>query len=149
MAVRLLSQEDGGINSNNKLVSRSRAFSDLDLAFANKPNGEIYKKIDAAAVKQSVKNLVLTNYYEKPFQPYFGTNIRDMLFELADDITSLEIKSSIAEAIEVYEPRAIVSDIIIDTNQIDTHNSLGVSIIFRIVNSNDTVQFKITLARLR
>ena len=149
MAVRLLSQEDGGINSNNKLVSRSRAFSDLDLAFANKPNGEIYKKIDAAAVKQSVKNLVLTNYYEKPFQPYFGTNIRDMLFELADDITSLEIKSSIAEAIEIYEPRAIVSDIIIDTNQIDTHNSLGVSIIFRIVNSNDTVQFKITLARLR
>lgn len=149
MAVRLLSQEDGGINSNNKLVSRSRAFSDLDLAFANKPNGEIYKKIDAAAVKQSVKNLVLTNYYEKPFQPYFGTNIRDMLFELADDITSLEIKSNIAEAIEVYEPRAIVSDIIIDTNQIETNNSLGVSIIFRIVNSNDTVQFKITLARLR
>jgi phage baseplate assembly protein W len=149
MAVRLLSQEDGGINTNSKLVSRSRAFSDLDLTFANKPNGEIYKKIDAAAVKQSVKNLVLTNYYEKPFQPYFGTNIRDMLFELADDITSLEIKSNIAEAIEVYEPRAIVSDIIIDTNQIETHNSLGVSIIFRIVNSNDTVQFKITLARLR
>lgn len=149
MAVRLLSQEDGGINTNSKLVSRSRAFSDLDLTFANKPNGEIYKKIDAAAVKQSVKNLVLTNYYEKPFQPYFGTNIRDMLFELADDITSLEIKSNIAEAIEVYEPRAIVSDIIIDTNQIETNNSLGVSIIFRIVNSNDTVQFKITLARLR
>ena len=93
MAVRLLSQEDGGLNTNNKLVSRSRGFSDLDLLFANKPNGEIYKKIDAAAVKQSVKNLVLTNYYEKPFQPYFGTNIRDMLFELADDITSLEIKS--------------------------------------------------------
>lgn len=149
MAVRLLSQEDGGINTNSKLVSRSRAFSDLDLTFANKPNGEIYKKIDAAAVKQSVKNLVLTNYYEKPFQPYFGTNIRDMLFELADDITSLEIKSNIAEAIEVYEPRAIVSDIIIDTNQIETNNSLGVSIIFRVVNSNDTVQFKITLARLR
>jgi len=149
MAVRLLSQEDGGLNTNNKLVSRSRGFSDLDLLFANKPNGEIYKKIDAAAVKQSVKNLVLTNYYEKPFQPYFGTNIRDMLFELADDITSLEIKSSIAEAIEIYEPRAIVSDIIIDTNQIETHNSLGVSIIFKIVNSNETIQFKTTLARLR
>lgn len=146
---RVLSQEDGRLNQSSVITSRTRIYSDLDLTFTAKPNGEIYKKVDAAAVKQAIKNLILTNYYEKPFEPYFGTNIREMLFELADDLTSLDIKRSIKSAIETYEPRAIVQDVIVDFKDVDSTNAIGVSIIFQIINSNQIVQFNTTLVRLR
>lgn len=146
---RVLSQEDGKLNQSSVVTSRTRIYSDLDLTFTAKPNGEIYKKVDAAAVKQAIKNLILTNYYEKPFEPYFGTNIREMLFELADDLTSLDIKRSIKSAIETYEPRAIVQDVIVDFKDIDSTNAIGVSIIFQVINSNQIVQFNTTLVRLR
>jgi len=146
---RVLSQEDGKLNQSSVVTSRTRIYSDLDLTFTAKPNGEIYKKVDAAAVKQAIKNLILTNYYEKPFEPYFGTNIREMLFELADDLTSLDIKRSIKSAIETYEPRAIVQDVIVDFKDVDSTNAIGVSIIFQVINSNQIVQFNTTLVRLR
>ena len=59
---RVLSQEDGKLNQSSVVTSRTRIYSDLDLTFTAKPNGEIYKKVDAAAVKQAIKNLILTNY---------------------------------------------------------------------------------------
>ena len=147
--VRVLSREDGKLSQSTIISSRNRLYSDLDLTFTAKTNGELYKKLDAAAVKQAVKNLILTNYYEKPFEPYFGTNIRELLFELADDLTSLDIRRSIKSAIETYEPRAIVLDIIVNSDMIDDTNAIGISIIFRIINTNQEVQLNTTLVRLR
>ena len=56
---RVLSKEDGNLNTSTLITSRSRLYSDIDLTFTAKPNGEIYKKRDAAAVKQAVKNLLV------------------------------------------------------------------------------------------
>ena len=139
--------EDKNLNQASIIVSRSRLYRDIDLSFTVKPSGEIYKKVDASAVKQSIKNLLLTNYFEKPFLPLYGGNLRDLLFELAHSSISEEITSNITRAIESYEPRAKIVDIRVD-NRAD-YNSIGVTVEFRIVNTEETVIFTTTLVRLR
>jgi len=143
---RVLSIEDGNLET-SIIVSRTKKFSDIDISFTAKPNGEIYKKLDAAAVKQSVKNIVLTNYYEKPFQPYFGGNVSAMLFEMADGTTTSSLQESIKNAIESYEPRALIREINV-VPQPD-YNSINVTIVFQVVNSREQVTLSTTLSRLR
>ena len=96
---RVFSTQDGKQNTSSIITSRSKIFRDIDLSFTAKPNGEIYVKRDAAAVTQALKNLIQTNYYEKPFQPFFGGNIRSMLFELADEESEDELREQIIDPI--------------------------------------------------
>ena len=63
---RVLSREDNNLTS-SIITARKVQYKDIDLSFTAKPNGELYTKRDAAAVKQAVKNLILTNHFEKPF----------------------------------------------------------------------------------
>ena len=77
----------------------------------------------------------------------YGGNLRDLLFELATSSISEEITSNITRAIESYEPRAKIVDIRVD-NRAD-YNSIGVTVEFRIVNTEETVIFTTTLVRLR
>lgn len=144
---RVLSAEDGNLNSVSIVTSRNRAYLDVDLLFAVNSNGEIFKRRDAAAVKQAVKNLIQTNFYEKPFLPFFGANIRDLLFELAYDDTANEIRNNIISAIQTYEPRALVRNVSV-SSQPDL-NSLNVTIEFQIINTGETVTFTTTITRLR
>jgi len=139
--------EDKNLNQASIITSRSKLYRDIDLTFTPKPSGEIYKKVDAAAVKQAIKNLLLTNHFEKPFLPLYGGNLRDLLFELAHSSIGEEITSNITRAIEAYEPRAKIIDIRVD-DQAD-YNSIGVTVEFRIVNTEETVIFTTTLTRLR
>ena len=94
-STRVLSREDGNLSTSLIISSRSRAFKDIDLSFTAKDNGELYTKTDAAAVKQAVKNLIQTNYFEKPFMPLFGADLRSLLFELADEDIEENCKSHI------------------------------------------------------
>jgi hypothetical protein len=82
---RVLAKEDGNLSQSTLIGSRRKEYKDIDLSFTAKTNGEIFVKKEAAAVKQAVKNLILTDYFEKPFEPFYGGNIRALLFELADD----------------------------------------------------------------
>ena len=93
-----LAAEDVRLGSSSIIGSRTKVYKDIDLTFAAKPSGEIFKKTDAAAVKQAVKNLMLTNYFEKPFQPLFGANLRDMLFDLADEESEEHIVDALNSA---------------------------------------------------
>ena len=61
---RIRSIEDGNLSSTIR-TSRVSTFNDIDLTFEKKPSGDVYKKSDAAAVKQSVKNIISTNRLEK------------------------------------------------------------------------------------
>jgi|TARA_B110000444_G_scaffold246812_1_gene268741 phage baseplate assembly protein W len=144
---RALSAEDGFLEVQTLVGTRSKAYQDIDLTFKLKPNGDVYKKTDAAAVKQSVKNLLLTNHYEKPFQPYFGGNLNDILFELANDTTSITLRDDVVNAINNYEERAKVLDVKISDN-ID-RNEVKVKVIFQVKNLNDIVEVETTLSRLR
>lgn len=148
MVTRVVSREDGNLNQSTIVTSRTRAFKDIDLSFTAKPNGELYVKTDAAAVKQAVKNLILTNYYEKPFQPFYGSNIAAQLFELIGfDDDAVAIEEEIARAIKKYEPRAEVFNI--DVNIRDEQNALDVTIEFKVINSDELVTFSTVISRLR
>ena len=61
---RVFSQEDGNLQVQPVNTSRSVSYKDIDLTFAAKASGDVFKKNDAAAVKQSVKNVILTNFGE-------------------------------------------------------------------------------------
>tara|TARA_B100001113_G_C20898987_1_gene530513 strand:+ start:39 stop:485 length:447 start_codon:yes stop_codon:yes gene_type:complete len=144
---RVFSTQDGKQNTSSIITSRSKIFRDIDLSFTAKPNGEIYVKRDAAAVTQALKNLIQTNYYEKPFQPFFGGNIRSMLFELADEESEDELREQIIDAINVYEPRAQLRRL--ETNLNLERNDLSVTIEFQVVNTSEQVTFTTIISRLR
>jgi phage baseplate assembly protein W len=144
---RVFSTEDGKQNTSSIITSRSMVFRDIDLSFTARPNGEIYIKKDAAAVVQALKNLIQTNYYEKPFQPFFGGNIRSMLFELADEESEDELREQIIDAINVYEPRAQLRRL--ETNLNLERNDLNVTIEFQVVNTSEQVTFTTIISRLR
>ena len=148
MAIRrVLSTEDGNLQKSTLISSRAVDYLDIDLTFNKRPSGDLYKKRDAAAVKQSIKNLLLSDFYEKPFQPFFGANLRAMLFELADDDTEDEVEENIRTAINKYEPRAEI--LTISVNVLPDQNDMRVSVYFKIISTQETVTFTTNLSRLR
>lgn len=144
---RTFSVEDKSLTSSLIRATKRRDYSDIDLTFTARPSGDIYKKTDAAAVKQSVKNLITTNYYEKPFNPRFGANIVAMLFDLADEDAKYDVEQACKVAISRYEPRAEVLNI--DAKVLPDYNSIEVSITFRVKSTFEEVTFQTILARLR
>jgi phage baseplate assembly protein W len=147
MVTRAFAIEDGNLNTRSLVTSRNKLYSDIDLTFTKKPSGEIYKKSDAAAVKQAVKNLLLTNRFEKPFQPFFGGDLNNILFELVDNDTSYEIEATIKDAIARYEPRAFVQKV--DVALQGDANTMGISVRFQVVNTEEFITLETTLTRLR
>ena len=155
MANRITSIEDGQIDNVTIVTSRTVAYKDLDLSFAVRPasvtgpiSGDVYVKKDAAAVKQSIKNLLLTNFFEKPFKPFFGGNLTGLLFELSTTPElAYQLKDRIIKSIQTYEPRAKVLDV--STILAEDYNSLNVTIVFQVVNSTEIITFTTTVSRLR
>ena len=91
----------------NSIDRDVRQWRDLDLFFGKKQTSkDINKVVSIQAVKRSIRNLVLTNHYEKPFHPEIGSGVRDMLFELMTPITSFILAKKIEDVIENFEPRA-------------------------------------------
>ena len=107
----------------------------------------MYKKVDAAAVKQSVRNLLLTSRYEKPFQPNFGANLNSALFALDTEYDPDFIQDLIADAINKYEPRARILEV--SLNLAPETNALDATIVFQVVNTSEVVSVDVSLTRLR
>jgi len=145
---KTFSVEDGNTSVSTIFGSRKRKYIDIDLTFTSKSvSKDIFKKEDAAAVKQAVKNLCMTNLNEKPFLPDFGANIQGMLFELADADTEEEIEDQVIASINKYEPRARVLNVL--ANSLPDINSIDVTIVFQVINTQEEVSVSIVLARLR
>lgn len=148
MARRAFAQEDTNISTVTIATARQKEYQDIDLTFQAKPvSGEIFKKTSAAAVKQAVKNIVQTNFLEKPFLPDFGGDIRSQLFELSTNTDDMIIRENIISTVEQYEPRAEILDI--KTNLLPDYNSLSVTVTFKVVNIEEVVEFTTTVSRLR
>ena len=145
--VKSLSVEDKNLSKISLVGTRNFTYSDIDLSFAKKSNGDIFKKTSAAAVKQAVKTLIQTNFGEKPFNYFFGANIRALLFEpVGPDIVE-DIKTNVRLAIENFEPRVEL----LDTRVLDEidKNSLNVSVRFKIINTQEVVELETAFSRLR
>jgi len=132
----------------NKSKRSARIFSDLNLDFQqNSATKDIQKLEDVESVKRSVKNLISLNFYEKPFHPEIGSNIRGMLFENITPQISHFIGKQIELLIKNYEPRCKLVEVV---NKPDLdRNGYSVSISFYVVNSPKPVLVESFLERLR
>ena len=93
--------------SQNDISRNVRQYRDLDLFFSSKQgSGDVNKVTGVESVKRSVRNLVLTNFYEKPFHPEIGSGVRDMLFENMSPVTASVLAKKVEDVIENFEPRA-------------------------------------------
>tara|TARA_B100001996_G_C18304348_1_gene455947 strand:+ start:107 stop:532 length:426 start_codon:yes stop_codon:yes gene_type:complete len=102
----------------NTSKRQSRKFRDIDLDFSrNAVTNDVNVVEDVTAIKRSVRNLLQTNYYERPFHPELGCGIRELLFENFTPITALFLRNKIAEVINNHEPRVELYDIKLDDDQ--------------------------------
>jgi phage baseplate assembly protein W len=126
----------------------SREYRDLDLNFIVHPVRKDINKVTAEmAVITSIKNLVLTSHYERPFQPDLGCNVRNLLFENLDVITASVLEREITQMVTNYEPRAQVLSIRVLPSVDD--NAFSVSMQFNIINRTEPVSIRFNLERLR
>jgi len=129
-------------------IDNVRTFKDLDLNFNIHPvKKDINTHNNEYAVINSVKNLVLTNHYERPFQPEIGSNIRKLLFDNVDGITAARIEREIEETIENFEPRARISKITVSASP--DENGFKVEMEFFIINVADPITINFFLQRIR
>ena len=90
----------------------SRIYKDLNLNFSiNAVTGDVATVTDVIAVKRSVRNLLLTNHYDRPFHPEIGSNIQHLLFEPINPVTGNQLSRTVQEMIENFEPRARVENV--------------------------------------
>jgi len=129
-------------------MSEKREFSDISLSFeANPVTGDIVKVKDDISVKQSIKTLILTEYFEVPFQKNKGTKIRKILFELMDEESTELLRKEIIRIIQTYEPRANLMDVIIEP--VPDGNKYLIKIIFSMINTLEPIETEIFITRVR
>lgn len=132
----------------NESLKITRLYKDLDLSFtANPVTGDVSKKIDVNAVKQSLNILMQTNFYERPFEPEKGANLRGYLFEPMSSLTAGLIQNTIEKIIENYEPRVKIDTITVTAN-LDT-NSYDVELRYFVIGIDRPQILTANLKRLR
>ena len=134
--------------SQSKSNRNSRSFRDIDLDFArNAVTNDVNVVEDIIAVKRAVKNLVQTNFYERPFQPELGCGIRELLFENFTPMTKVFLERKIEEVLINYEPRVDLQSVLVDDDQ--DGNRLVVDIYFYVVGVPGPQQVQTFLQRVR
>ena len=132
----------------NESTRSSRIFKDLNLDFQqNTATKDIQKIKDIEAVKRSVRNLINTNHYEKPFHPEIGSNLRGMLFELMSPQMNHLISKQIENLINNYEPRCNLVEVF--AQPMFDRNGYSVQISFMVNNHQEPVIVESFLERLR
>ena len=129
-------------------IDSARNYRDLDLNFTAHPvrkDVNIYK--NEYAVINAVKNLILTNHYERPFQPELGSNIRRLLFENIDSVMAAQIEREIEETISNFEPRVQVSKVTATAAPED--NRYNIELEFFVINNPDPITINFFLERIR
>ena len=130
------------------MASLQKIYSDLDLTFKSLPvTNDVALRYDDQSVIASVRNLLLTNFYERPFQPNLGSGIEELLFEPISSITAAALKSEIESVIRNHEPRVNLVQVTIDED-ID-RNAYSISIEFYIGNNVQTTTVNLILERTR
>jgi len=129
-------------------VRRKKSFADIDLSLPIHPyRGDLTPLKDDDAIKNSVKNLILTNFYERPFQPDKGANLVGLLFEHADAFTALEIEEAVRDVLGIYEPRIIVNGVI--CNDDSQKNAWRITVNYTIRSFGIPSKVGVVLKRLR
>ena len=133
-------------NSKNKSSRVARRwFTDIDINMTLHPQSkDVILKSDINSIKRSVKNLILTNLYERPFKPSLGLNLRGMLFELSTQ-DNIVLEDNIKALIGSFEPRAKVTEVLAS----HIGNELNVTMMFTIHNDPSPQELDLVLQRVR
>jgi phage baseplate assembly protein W len=126
----------------------NRIYSDIDFSFAANPvTGDLAKKYDVNAVKQSLKTLILTKYFERPFQPKLGSPVYALLFENMDEVTANRLQLEIELLINRYEPRVRAQEVQVVPDF--DRNAFTVNILFYVFGVEGPLTFSTILRRSR
>jgi phage baseplate assembly protein W len=132
----------------NKSKRATKQYRDLDLDFGrNSVTNDVNKLTDVEAVKRSVRNLINTSHFDRPFHPEIGSSVRAMLFEPMTPLTALNLQRKVQEVLINFEPRIKLVQIVANPN-IDS-NSYDLRIYFYVIGSNDLIEVQTFLERLR
>ena len=134
-------------NTNNSKRS-NRIYKDLDLNFGrNVVTGDVNKLTDVEAVKRSVRNLINTSHFERPFHPEIGSDVRRMLFEPMTPLTALNLQRKVGEVLNNFEPRIKLVQILARPDL--DRNSYHLTIMFYVIGSSEPITVETFLERLR
>ena len=123
-------------------------YSDFTDNFSLNPQtGYLAILTNADSIKNSIRNLCLTNRLERLYQPGVGSKIQSLLFDLNDLATQQLLITTIHETINNYEPRALNLQVIV--NQVIDENQIAITVVFSMVNIVDPVSFTLILKRVR
>ena len=135
-------------NLSNNSKRATRIYKDLNLDFGrNTVTNDVNKLTDVEAVKRSVRNLINTNHFERPFHPEIGGNVRALLFENMTPLTALNLQRKVEEVLNNFEPRAKITQILADPD-ID-RNGYRLEIKFYVIGIQNPITVETFLERLR
>jgi phage baseplate assembly protein W len=130
------------------MARNTRIFSDLDLNFTKHPvTKDITRRYDDNAIKQSVKNLLLTRNFERPFHSEIGSPIRQLLFDNPGPMFNVMLKRAVIDVINNFEPRVNIIDVRVD--DYSDANEVYVTLEFTIVNTERPITLELALERTR
>lgn len=119
-----------------------KIYTDINQSLLRNPStADVAKKYDIDAVKQSIRNILMTNYGEKLFNPTFGSDLTSLLFELMTPATKILAQKQIAQAIQLWEPRVQIVSVAIQTDI----QTLSVTIEFYVINVNLNIPASVTI----
>jgi phage baseplate assembly protein W len=130
------------------MTRNTRNFSDLDLNFTAHPvTGDVSRRYDETAIKTSLRNLILTNNFERPFHSEIGTPIRAMLFEQFSPMLVSNIERAVFDTVAAFEPRVNLDNVEVKASL--DENLLVVTLTYRVLNTVRPVTLDISLERTR
>lgn len=125
-----------------------RTYTDVDFNFYAHPrSGDVTTKNDEEAIKQSIRNLIMTKNYERPFRSFLGSQVNALLFEPASPLLAGMMERAITDVVNNYEPRAVLINVIVALSP--DNNSMYVTIVFKIRNTESPISVNLILERTR
>lgn len=129
-------------------INRQPDYSDLDLDFLRHPaTNDVVIKTGDEAIKRSIRNLIFTNYYDRPFRSFIGSNVRNILFENISPFSASQLEIAISDVINNFEPRVKLMRVQVD-HDLD-RNGFNVNLFYIIKNREQPIVTTIFLERVR
>jgi len=129
-------------------VSRNPDYSDLDLDFVMNPStGDVNILNGVQDIKRAVRNLVLTNFYERKFQSNIGSDVNSLLFDLNTPLTAVYLKDAITGVINNFEPRVSLQNVTVISDP--DNYAYNVTLEYIILNRDLPVVSTLFLERIR
>jgi phage baseplate assembly protein W len=130
------------------MANNTRTFSDIDMAFLPNPvSKDVSRKYNENAIKQSIKNIIMTKNFERPFHSDVGSQISSLMFEPITPMLTALVKKTIENTIRSYEPRVNLLSVSVLLSP--DNNGVYVTIVFAIVNTSTPVSVDLFLERTR